>query len=340
MNPRMSYQQKLGNVGASAFGLFVNRDLGWMFRPVHQENDFGVDGYVDIVEKGAVTGASIAVQIKCGKSYVSKRTIDGIRYEGNIKHLNYYSNLRHSVLLIVYDEKGEKGWWVPFQLDKTLPGYAPDKWWIEIPDRNVLSPSVRNEWHRLAGPTFDFEGAIREEWDRHLLYSVFTNLVVGIEKRHVLACDLSSLLLWQTRLTKTRQMMIDKRGKVEFWFPGWQNDERELHQIEEIREYFTDSIKAGFPWIYWLEPDALWIGYQLLFACTCHLTLSERRGHQHVLEADGPALGAWAQQQFYNLNLFTEKHEIPIEINKELSENLLRFMKTKLYVYGIEGNGG
>jgi hypothetical protein len=44
--------------------LFVNRELGWVFRPVHQENYFGIDGYIDVVESGEITGASLAVQIK------------------------------------------------------------------------------------------------------------------------------------------------------------------------------------------------------------------------------------------------------------------------------------
>lgn len=337
MNPKRTKQQKLGNVGSASFELFVNRELGWIFRPVHQENDFGIDGYIDIVEGGEVTGASLAVQIKCGKSYVSKRTSGGIRYEGSIKHLNYYSNLRHPVLLIILDEKGENGWWVLFQLDKTQPCRASDKWWVEIPDRNTLSPSVRNEWQGFAGPTFNFEDTIQEEWDRDLLHSFSTNLIVGIEKEHVLACDPLSLFLWQDKLTKTRQMMLKKRAKVEFWFQGWRDDERELYEIEEVRNYLTVTVKNGFPWIYWLEPDVLWVGYQLLFACTCPVGLKVQ-DNKHMLVIDGPALSTWVQEQFYNLNVFTEKHDIPIEINQALSENLHRFMKTKLH--GIQSNDG
>lgn len=331
MNPKRTRQQKMGNVGSASFELFVNRELGWVFRQVHQENDFGIDGYIDIVEAGKVTGASSAVQIKCGKSYVSKQTSGGIRYEGSIKHLNYYSNLRHPVLLVVLDEKGENGWWVLFQLEKTQPSHSPDKWWIEIPMRNILAPTVRNEWQRLAGPTFDFEDAIQEEWDRDKIHSLATNLVVGIEKEHVMSCDPLSLFLWQDKLTKTRQMMLEKRAKVEFWFQGWRDDKRELYEIEEVRNYLAETVKNGFPWIYWLEPDELWVGYQLLFACTCPVNLSRVQDNKHMLEVDGPVLSTWLEEQFHNLNVFTEKHDIPIEINRELSENLLRFVKTKLH---------
>ena len=145
MNPKRTRQQAQGNIGSAAFELFVNRDLGWVFRPVHQEYDFGIDGYIDVIDNGEVTGASLAVQIKCGKSYIAKKTPGGIRYDGEIKHLNYYSNLRVPVLLVVFDENGENGHWVVFQLEKSLPAKSDDRWWIEIPETNILQASVEAE---------------------------------------------------------------------------------------------------------------------------------------------------------------------------------------------------
>lgn len=330
-NPKRTQQQKQGNIGSASFDLFVNSELGWIFRPVHQEDDFGIDGYIDIVEEGEVTGASLAVQIKCGNSYVSKKTSGGIRYEGSIKHLNYYSNIRHPVLLVVLDEKGESGWWVLFQLEKTQPCRTPEKWWIEIPKRNILDPNVREEWRQYAGPVLDIEETIREEWARDTFRSICTNLIVTIEKKHVMTCDPTSLFMWQEQMTKTREMMLQKRAKVEIWFPGWDDDERELFEIEEVRAYFAATVEYGFPWIYWLEPDFLWVGYSLLFACTCPIRFSKVQDNKLLLEIDGPTLSTWGMEQFENLNLFTEKNDIPIEINRELSENMFRFTKTKLH---------
>lgn len=329
MNPKRTHQQTQGNIGSASFELFVNRELGWIFRPVHQEYDFGIDGYIDIVESGEVTGSSLAVQLKCGKSYISKKTIGGIRYDGEIRHLNYYSNLRAPVLLVVLDEKGENGYWVQFRLDRTLPAQSSDRWWIEIPERNVLSPSVQDEWRNIAGPTFDIKDQIQKEWARHELTSLATNLVVGIEKEHVLACDTTSLLLWQDTLTKTREMMLAKRAKVEFWFQGWQDDTRELYEIKEVIDYVAATLRDGFPWIYWLEPDQLWIGYRLLYACSGKVTISKAEGG-FLVNVDPTALKVWMEWNFHNLNQFTEANKIPIEINKEVSGNLVRFLKTNL----------
>ncbi|MBU0968741.1 MAG: DUF4365 and DUF1817 domain-containing protein [Proteobacteria bacterium] len=330
IKPKRNVQQLRGNIGSSSFELFVNRDLQWIFRPVHQEHDFGVDGYIDIVKDNEVTGSSIAVQIKCGESYITKKTIGGFRYDGSIKHLNYYSNIPEPVLLIIFDSRGENGWWVEFSLSKTNPGLTENKWWIEIPETNNLSPAVRDEWEKIAGPVLDFSETIQHQWIKDHLTSIATNLVVGIEKIHVVQKDPNSLFLWQEEITKTRQMMLEKRAKVDFWFPGWDEDSRELYQIPEIREYFKSTLELGFPWVYWLQPDFGWQGYGLLFTCICPLDICKKVGNQMCVETSGPEIAKWLEFNFHNLNIFTEKNNIPEEINKELSGNISRFIRAKL----------
>ncbi|TWU44628.1 hypothetical protein Poly51_58970 [Rubripirellula tenax] len=255
MNPKRTTQQTRGSIGAAAFDLYVNRELGWIFRPVHQEDDFGIDGYVDIVQDGQVTGKGIAVQIKCGSSYVGKKTPGGIRYDGEIKHLNYYMNLAQPVVLIVLDETGNNGTWAHFELEKTLPTDSEERWWMEIPITNELNASVAQRWTEIAGPVADRMTEFEVEWSRDRFHSTATHLIVALEKESVVACDDESLFLWQSKLLKTRKMMLEKRASIEFWFPGWQNDSRELYEIPEVRSYFAKTLENGFPWIYWLDPS-------------------------------------------------------------------------------------
>lgn len=330
MNPKRSRQQVQGNIGAVSFELFVTRDLGWIYRPVHQESDVGIDGYIDIVDNGKVTGASLAVQIKCGSSYTAKKTIGGLRYNGSTKHLNFYSNLRSPVLLIVLNEKGENGRWTMFRLDQTMPAKSEAEWWIEIPESNVLSPAVKQEWRTIAGPTTNYELYFKQEWMTHEMNSVATNLIVGIEKEYVLKCDPTSLLMWQQQLTKSREMMLSKRGKVEFWFRDWEADPRELWEIPEIVAYFKSTVSSGFPWIYWLQPDGLWIGYRLLYGCTGACTIVKLSKGQR-LEMSTDAMKEWLESNFHTLNRFTESNSIAIEVNKEVSNNLFRFMDSTLF---------
>ncbi len=62
--PKRNLSAQTGRVGETYFQYFVAQELGWIFRPVHREDDFGIDGYIDIVEDETVTGRSLAVKIK------------------------------------------------------------------------------------------------------------------------------------------------------------------------------------------------------------------------------------------------------------------------------------
>lgn len=338
-SPKRTEQQKRGSIGVAAFDLFVNRELGWVFRAVHQEHDFGIDGFVDLVHNEELTGTSLAIQIKCGSSYLDKRTSGGIRYNGQIKHLNYYVNIKHPVILVVLDENGDSGYWCEFQLERTMPGGMEDRWWIEIPEQNKLDASVRHEWMAIAGPTWDISEEIRREWESDRMISWATHLNYCITKEDVLACDTRPLFDWQAKLTKTKEMTLSKRAKCEFWFDGWQTDSRELFEIPEIRSYYQKTMEQRFPWIYWLQPDEQWQGYMLLFACVCPISTKLPIHSINYIETEGvDSVANWMKHNFYNLNLFTEKHQIDIEINKELSFNLQRFIGTKL-VPPIESGG-
>jgi len=101
--------------------------------------------------------------------------------------------------------------------------------------------------------------------------------------------------------------------------------------IEKVRNYLQSTVINDFPWIYWLAPDSLWVGYQLLLTCTCSSTISNVQDKKKLVEFNNLELSSWLEKQFYNLNAFTEKNGIPIEINKEISDNLFRFLETKAY---------
>jgi hypothetical protein len=329
--PKRTVQQKRGGIGEAAFDLFVNRDLGWVFRPVHQEHDFGIDGFVDVVIDDELTGSSLAIQIKCGSTFVAKKTSGGIRYDGQLKHLNYYANINHPVILVVLDENGENGYWCEFQLERTMPGGSDDRWWIEIPDANRLDGSVHDRWREIAGPTWDVAEEMREEWETDRMISWATHLNYCITKQDVIDCDTQPLIDWQTKLTKTSDMTLAKRGKCEFWFEGWQTDSRELFEIPEIRSYYEKTVEQEFPWIYWLQPDETWSGYMLLLSCLCPIKTKIPVHGTNYIETNGAqTVVDWMNHQFHHLNLFTDKHGFDIEINKELSMNLQRFLETKL----------
>jgi len=122
--------------------------------------------------------------------------------------------------------------------------------------------------------------------------------------------------------------MLQKRGSAEFCYLGWDDDQRELFEIPEVRKYYHATLDAEFPWIYWLEPDVLWAGYGLLYTCGCDVNIT-KVGSGHRVEATTAAhFKAWIERNFNALNVFTEKNGIPDEINRECSMNFKRFLDT------------
>lgn len=59
----------MARLGVSAVSSIVQEDLKWIFRE-QPKDDFGIDAYIEICDKGKPTGRLIAVQIKIGRAHV------------------------------------------------------------------------------------------------------------------------------------------------------------------------------------------------------------------------------------------------------------------------------
>lgn len=313
--PKQTRSQRVGRAGEAWFESFVTSVLGWVYRPVHRESDFGIDGYIDIVAHEAVTGRTLAVQVKCGDSFVAKKTAGGIKFEGSNRHLNYYLNQDVPVILVVLSSNCEEGYWVEFDITRT--NRTSVGWWIEIPRRNQLNEQVVDHWSRIAGPVDDFSDGIRLMWNvDHLLEGVdYRRVAVPLEE--VQTCSMGYIVALLNRLSKTRESMLASRGKLEIYFPGFDTDPRELYQIPEVRRWFTTSIEYGIPWFYFLDTRGRGDSIRLLLLSTIDVEIKLTEGGRHLIEIPAEERVEWLMKNFENLNLFTTTHEVPGEINKE-----------------------
>ena len=88
--PQRNKSAKIGRSGISILNSIVEDQLGWLLRWSHQEDDFGIDAFIDLIsEKGHVTGKSIALQVKTGQSYFRNHNKFGWKYFGEMRHPNY-----------------------------------------------------------------------------------------------------------------------------------------------------------------------------------------------------------------------------------------------------------
>lgn len=102
--------QQTANAGVLHVETVVNTH-GSIFRPVHQETDVGVDGYIELVKSEEVSGRLIAVQVKSGDSYVAEGK-EEFRVSVTKDHLDYWESYMVPVILVCFSPSRELAAWV------------------------------------------------------------------------------------------------------------------------------------------------------------------------------------------------------------------------------------
>lgn len=90
----------------------VVNEHGSIFRHVHQENDVGVDGHIELVRSEAATGKLVGVQVKSGDSYLAD---NGHEFCVSVDqaHLDYWCSYAIPVILVCYSPSKRIAAWIP-----------------------------------------------------------------------------------------------------------------------------------------------------------------------------------------------------------------------------------
>lgn len=102
-------KQTVANSGVIFVQKVVN-EHGSIFRPVHQETDLGVDGFIELVKAEESSCRLVAVQIKSGDSYLSPKG-DEFLIDVDQRHLNYWLNFMVPVIIVAYSPSKDVAAW-------------------------------------------------------------------------------------------------------------------------------------------------------------------------------------------------------------------------------------
>lgn len=219
-------------------------EFGWLFRRHHQELDFGVDGQIEVVTlEGLVTGQMLGCQIKCGKSFFRESNRWGYIYRGGTKHLNYLANYPVPVIIVICDPDSQEAYWARFHVNDVEVTEAG--WKLTIPYGNKLASS-KAALEALLPPPKDHLPALREYWNINRLMVDAAIIVYMVVREEVERADIRRAQHFFKRLRATRELAYHCREKVEIGFYGYDDDERELFEIEEVRQYVA-SLDEAFP---------------------------------------------------------------------------------------------
>jgi hypothetical protein len=105
---RRTEAQTTGRAGVLFVHEIVNSCQS-LFHEIHQEDDLGLDAYVEFCDKGRPSGRLIALQIKAGTSY---RAPQGYKIPADRKHFHRWGSFTVPVAGIVVDLDIGKAFWV------------------------------------------------------------------------------------------------------------------------------------------------------------------------------------------------------------------------------------
>lgn len=307
--------------GVNAVSSIINDDLGWLFRRNHNETDFGVDGHIDIVlSDGSVTGQSFAIQIKSGDSYARHGTEVAFRYNGDLKHFNYYANHANPVLLVIFEPQSRRCYWARFI--PSLAEVGKSGWTYEIPKANVLDSSARSHLLGIVGPAKDHLEKARETATLEESLHPFEYLHYAIDRYDVERLDPTNVCDFFVRISASDKLCRKFQGRVEVSVAGYENDPRELWEIEQVRRFFTFADPEVQHWFFFLDPADDRFGLKVYFLCMSgarrakikHLTPGKVRA-----KIDMERLAQLFNLNWPRLNEMTERLGMSMEENKKIS---------------------
>jgi len=323
--PKFSNSAQMGELGVALVTRLFSQHFQWIFRRVHQEQDFGIDGYVDIVnDNNQVTGRSFAVQIKCGSSYFKESKYGEYWYKGENKHLNYLLNHPVPVVIILVNPENEEFFWRAFDINDTEE-YSGG-WRMPISQSQKLTLDAKPLLKLLVGEEEDFSDDIDWYWGlNNLLGKDLDPLICVISRDEIESQDFSGATNFFDRVLANSSVARRCQGSLEFSIYGYEADPRELYEIQEVRYYLQMLEPMVKYWFFFLNPHLSSHSLRLLMSCVCGIQVigNPAIGNYVTYNLDDKA--AFLMRNFYWLNIITERLNLSLEENQRVSESITEY---------------
>jgi len=332
--PKYQKKTKLGEDGITILKRIVETKLEWIYRTNHQEHDFGIDAYIDIItNQGQVTGKSIAIQVKSGDSYFKEKNKFGWVFRDDLSHLNYYLNFQSPVILVLVNVSLNKAFWCHIDPNKTESTGV--NWKITVPFKHRLSSKSKPELLKFVSPVKDYIPQLEHYWNvnKQLMNSGILALVV--DKSEVLNSDYQNLDLVFNRMQATPELIEKLENKVDIWIDGYNDDERELYKIEEVKIWILSFMEKISGWSYFLSTSQGLAFLKLMFLCFINVKeisdsgISDIGIEQKKVDFDMKSGQPFFALFFKDLNAFTDKHGISDDENIVICERVMKELTGK-----------
>jgi len=325
--PQYAPSAKQGNRGVGIVSRIVEDEFGWLFKRNHQEHDFGIDGQIEVVtDAGTVTGQMLACQIKCGPSFFRDSNKWGYIYRGETKHFNYLANYPVPVIIIICDPKMMECLWVRFRADDVQVTDAG--WNVTIPFGSTLASS-KTELEAMLPPVTDKLSPLKEYWRVNNMLFEYDYILYMVGRDEVELRDVSRMKEFRNRLCSNKELTLHCQGKIEIAFDGYNDDSRELFEIDEVREYVAIMDEA-LPELFFFarteEPATTLKFFVFCLAGICREGERSTPGNPQKIIVDFDVLGPFFNRHFTYLNYISEWLGLTQEETKRIGDAAVKVM--------------
>jgi hypothetical protein len=323
--PKININKLTGEIGTTILKKLVETELGWLYRYNHQENDFGIDGYIDIItDVGQITGKSIAFQLKSGKSYFNDQNEIGIVFNGDKKHLNYYLNIDIPIIIILLETETEEVYWEVFDAKKTEK--SGENWKMTIPKTNKLNKSSKQQLLQYVSPITDYVSQLENEWKfNEILKKGNNRILFTIPKEEILEMKFDFITDALERVQNTPELILHMKSRVDISFNDYESDTRELFEIPEVKQWIVELFTKSncFPYLFALDRAS---GFMKL-AFFAHIQTFEKSivNGRYKLEYDTKIASRFIETLFDMLNEYCEEKGLSFETNVEITEKIIGY---------------
>lgn len=328
--PRQNITRRIGEKGITILKTIVENRLDWNLRINHLEDDYGIDAYIDIVNDNLnVTGKSIAIQVKAGESYFRKKNQSGWIYKDNISHLNYYLNNDLPVVIVLVDNDNEKAYWCLCDASKT--NRVGQDWTITVPFNQELKLESKEKLLNYVSPVRDYASQLEHFWKENEFLASQERIIFLISKEEIMTQNFQPILNGLKRLEVNENLLESLKEKVDVGIDGYDNDSRELHEVEEVRHWidvFLDNVH-GFSYFFVKDEIAQFLPVVQLCKIEhkfIKMVADENGKTKKIYEIDFTTSERYFDIIFHDLNTFCDKHGIPEEVNKEITRNVFKLL--------------
>lgn len=190
--------------------------------------------------------------------------------------------------------------------------------------RTCEPPNPLNNFHKYINSNTELideimaEIGIRDN-DSFFEYFLPDVLVITISRKEIENNDLTRILSKLEYLIMSDNLALKMRRKIEFSFDGYNDDMRELYEIDEVRNYVI-NLSEAFPYLFFFTKLDGNYGTLKVFA-NCYI----KNDKKIKLDNYSP-LEIFMTQQFEGLNELTDRLSLSIEENKIISEETIEYL--------------